>query len=636
MSVNQETLGFQTEVKQLLHLMTHSLYSNKEIFLRELVSNASDALDKLKFLALSNDKLYEGDADLKIRLSYDTAAKTITISDNGIGMSRDEVIQNIGTIAKSGTKKFFETLSQDQAKSSNLIGQFGVGFYSCFIVADKVTLITRRAGDAAESATQWESDGAGEYTLSQTSKPSHGTDVILHLKESETSLLGSFALKDILSKYSDHISYPIVMPAEIDESDSQEPKTDAPQEETVNKASALWTRSKADIKEEDYKEFYKQVSHDFRDPLVWTHSKIEGTQDFTLLLYVPSEPPFDMMFQDSFKGIKLYVKRVFIMDDSDKLFPRYLRFIRGVIDSSDLPLNVSREILQESRVLSSIKTSAVKKVLSMLEDLAKNNPEDFKKFLKNFGTIFKEGMVEDPANKNRIAKILRFTSTHTDTEEKTITLDDYIARMRPEQNEIYYLIADNFAAAKNSALLELFRKKNLEVLLLSDKIDHWVMSHLQEFEGKKFQNITKDNLNLEAFVDQAEKEQTEKVATEYKSIAEKIQEELKEKVKDVKVSARLTNSPACLVFGQHDIDSQFQRILKQAGQEVPHSKPTLEINPNHFLVRKLKSEKGVKNFQDLCHILYDQAVLSDGGQLENPAGFVSRLNDFILTLSLQG
>ena len=644
-SSTKETLGFQTEVKQLLQLMIHSLYSNKEIFLRELISNASDAADKLRFEALSDSALYGDDSDLKIRVSFNKAARTLTVSDNGIGMSRDEVIANIGTIAKSGTREFFSKLTGDQAKDANLIGQFGVGFYASFIVADRVTLITRRAGASATEAIRWESAGDGEYTLETVEKTTRGTDVILHLREGEDSgtddLLSDMRLKNIISKYSDHIALPILMKKSVwDQGKSEYVMTD--EDETVNQASALWARSKSDITDEQYQEFYKHVSHDFEAPLAWTHNRVEGRQEYTQLLYVPSHAPFDMWDRQQRHGLKLYVRRVFIMDDAEQLLPAYLRFIRGVVDSSDLPLNVSREILQQSRDVEAIRSGCVKRVLGMLDDLAENDREKYAKFWAEFGRVLKEGMGEDHANKDKLAKLLRTSSTQTDSEDQTVSLDDYIGRMKPGQESIYYVTAETFLAAKNSPHLEALRKRGIEVLLLADRVDEWVVSNLPEYEGKPLVSVAKGALDLSKIEggDEAEKDKKEheEKSVELKDVIRQIKEALGERVKDVRTTDRLTSSPACLVADEHDLSGNLSRILKSAGQKVPGSKPILEINPTHPLVQRLKADAGKEGsrFADWSHLLFDQAQLAEGAQLEDPAGFVKRMNELLLDLAGEG
>lgn len=617
----KQTLGFQAEVKQLLQLMIHSLYSNKEIVLRELISNASDAADKLRFEALANNSLYEDESELKIRVSFDREARTLTISDNGIGMSRDEVINNIGTIAKSGTKEFFQSLTGDQAKDANLIGQFGVGFYSAFILADKVTLTTRRAGTT--DAVRWESAGEGEYTLEAAEKAGRGTEIVLHLREGEDEFLNDWKLKSIIRKYSDHITLPIYM-KKSEWQDGEQVPTD--EEETVNKASALWARSKSEISETDYQEFYKHVSHDFENPLTWSHNRVEGKQEYISLLYIPAKAPFDLYERDRQHGIKLYVKRVFIMDDADQLMPQYLRFVRGVIDSADLPLNVSREILQHSKDIDAIKAGSVKKVLSMLEDLAEKQPEQYSAFWGEFGRVLKEGPGEDFANKEKIASLLRFASTHADSDAQVVSFKQYIERMKEGQEAIYYITADSFAAAQHSPHLEIFRKKGIEVLLLSDRVDEWLLGSLTEFEGKKLQSVAKGDLDLGKLEDEAEKEQQKKIEDDYKTLVEKLQSTLGDSVKEVRVTHRLTDSPACLVAGANDMSGNLERLLKAAGQKTSGSKPILEINPDHGIVQRLAAVNDDGKFADWAHLLFDQALLAEGGQLEDPAAFVRRIN----------
>ena len=617
----KETLGFQAEVKQLLQLMIHSLYSNKEIVLRELISNASDAADKLRFEALANYGLYENDSELKIRVAFDKLARTVTISDNGIGMNREEVINNIGTIAKSGTREFFNALTGDQAKDANLIGQFGVGFYSSFIIADKVTLVSRRAGSA--EAVKWESTGEGDYTLEAADKSSRGTVITLHLREGEDEFLSDWKLKSIIRRYSDHITLPILM-NKSEWKEGEEVPTD--EDETVNKASALWARAKSEITEEEYQEFYKHVSHDFEAPLSWSHNRVEGKQEYISLLYVPNRAQFDLYDREHRHGIKLYVKRVFIMDDAEQLMPQYLRFVRGVIDSTDLPLNVSREILQHSKDIDAIKAGSVKKVLALLEDLAQNEPEKYAAFWKEFGRVLKEGPGEDFANKDKIAGLLRFASTNLDNEEQVVSFKQYIERMKEGQEVIYYITADSFAAAQHSPHLEIFRKKGIEVLLLSDRVDEWFLASLAEFEGKKLQSVAKGDLDLGKLEDEAEKEQQKKVEDEFKSLIERIQKSLGDAVKEVRVTHRLIDSPACLVSGVHDMSGNLERILKAAGQKAHSTKPVLEINPRHSIVLKLNTESDEARFGDWAHILFDQALLAEGGQLEDPASFVRRIN----------
>ena len=634
---NVEHLNFQAEAKQLLKLMIHSLYSNKEIFLRELISNASDAADKLRFEGLSDAALYESDPDLKIRIAYDKEARTITITDNGIGMSRQEVIDNIGTIAKSGTREFINSLTGDQIKDANLIGQFGVGFYSAFIVADKVSLTTRRAGLTAEHGVRWESVGEGEYTLETVEKKNRGTEVVLHLREGEDELLSSFQLRSIIRKYSDHITLPIIMKKEIWDDESKAYKI-SDEEETVNQASAIWARPKNEITQEQYDEFYKHIAHDFEPPLAHVHARVEGNQEYIQLLYIPARAPFDLFDREHRHGLKLYIKRVFIMDDAEKLLPGYLRFVRGIIDSSDLPLNVSREILQESRDIDSIRAGSVKKVLGLIEDLATSDKsedqEKFKIFWREFGQVLKEGVAEDYSNRERIAKLLRFTSTHDEREEQTVSLDGYIARMKPEQEKIYYITADGLKAAQSSPHLEIFRKKGIEVLLLHDRIDEWLTANLNEYAGKSLQSIAKGDLDLGKLEDEDEKKDHEKETGDFQELTAKMKEILGDLVKDVRITYRLTESPACLVADTNDISGNLGRLLKSAGQKVPDSKPFLEINPHHPMIQRLKYEEA--KFADWSHILFDQALLAEGGQLEDPASFVKRLNDLLLQNVLSG
>jgi molecular chaperone HtpG len=628
----RETLGFQTEVKQLLKLMIHSLYSNKEIFLRELVSNASDAADKLRFEALTDKALYESDPNLEIRVTFDKAARTITVSDNGIGMSRQEVIENIGTIAKSGTREFFDNLTGDEAKDAHLIGQFGVGFYSSFIVADKVTLVTRRAGLTSEHGVRWESDGSGEYSIEMVERPQRGTEVTVHLREGEDELLNGYRLRSIIRKYSDHITLPIRMQKEEWDKDKNENRL-TEEYETVNQAGALWARPKNDITEEQYHEFYKHVAHDFEPPLAYTHNRVEGTKEYTQLLYIPARAPFDLWDREHRRGIKLYVRRVFIMDDAEHLMPLYLRFVRGVIDSNDLPLNVSREILQESRDVEMIRAGSVRRVLSMLEDLAENQKEKYATFWKEFGRVFKEGLGEDHANRERIAKLARFASTQNDSDEQNVSLADYVSRMKEGQDKIYYVTAETYAAAKNSPHLEIFRKKGIEVLLMSDRVDEWAATYLTEFDGKPLQSVAKGGLDLGKLADEEEKKEQEKEAGEYKDLIERIKTTLGEKVKDVRVTQRLTESPVCLVADEHDMGMHLERLLKAAGQNVPGTKPILEVNPQHPLVQRLKNESDETRFGDWSQVLFDQALLAEGGQLEDPAGFVKRLNQLVLAMT---
>ncbi len=620
-----ETRGFETEVNQLLDLMIHSLYSNKEIFLRELISNASDACDKLRFLALKDDSLYEGDSELKITVSFDKEARTITVSDNGVGMTRDEVIDNIGTIAKSGTRAFLDSLTGEQSKDAQLIGQFGVGFYSAFIVADKVTLKTRKAGEPKENGICWTSEGKGEYTLETIEMPHHGTEVTLHLREGEDEFLNDWKLRSIITKYSDHIGFPVVLRTPKDD------KPDEYEEEVVNQASALWTRPKSEITDEEYKEFYKHLAHDFEDPLAWIHSRVEGANEYTSLFYIPQRAPFDLYDRESKHGIKLYVQRVFIMEDSEQLLPRYLRFIRGVVDSSSLPLNVSREILQHSKVIDQIRSGSTKKILGLLEKMAKNDPQKYQTFWNEFGKVLKEGPGEDFANREKIAKLLRFASTHSDSEEQTVSLDDYIGRMKEGQDKIYYIAADSYSAAKNSPHLEIFRKKGIEVLLMFDRVDEWLTSNLTEYEGKPLQSVAKGELDL--VDDEDSKKALEKKAKAAKKLLKRMKKVLGDKVEDVRVSNRLTDSPACIVLNEHDMAMYMQRLLKEAGHAMPGSKPVLEINPDHPIVKRLEQEKDDDRFRDWSEILFDQAILAEGGQLEDPAGFVHKLNQMLSSIA---
>jgi molecular chaperone HtpG len=626
-TVNRETMGFQTEVKQLLQLMIHSLYSNREIFLRELVSNASDACDKLRFEGLHNDALFENDSLLSIRVAFDNQARTLTISDNGIGMNRDDVINNLGTIAKSGTREFFGKLSGDQQKDANLIGQFGVGFYSAFIVADKVTVVTRRAGENADQGVRWESDGGGEFDIEMVEKATRGTEITLHLRADQDDLLAGYKLREIIKKYSNHIVQPILMQKE-EWKDGKYETLD--EDETVNQATALWTQSKNDISEEQYQEFYKHVGHDYDDPLAWSHAKVEGRQEYTQLLYIPKHAPFDLWDRNARHGIKLYVRRVFIMDDAEQLMPLYMRFVRGVVDSADLPLNVSREILQESKDIEAIRKGCTSKVLALLADMAEKEPEKYATFWKEFGKVLKEGVGEDMANKDKIAGLLRFASTKADTNEETVSLKDYIARMKDGQDKIYYVTAETFNAAKNSPHLEVFRKKGIEVLLLSDRVDEWALSYLTEFDGKQLASVAKGGLDLGALEDAAEKQEQEKQADELKPLLDKIKTSLADKVKEVRVTHRLTDSPACLVADANDMSANLARMLKAAGQNAPLSQPILEINPTHPVVLRLKGEE--QRFDDWAAVLFDQALLAEGGQLDDPASFVKRVNQLMLEM----
>ncbi len=638
MSDQKQTMGFQAEVKQLLQLMIHSLYSNKEIFLRELISNASDAADKLRFEAINNAALYESDPELKIKVSFDKAARTITIADNGIGMTREEAIAHLGTIAKSGTKEFFGKLSGDQQKDAAMIGQFGVGFYSGFIVADKITVESRRAGTAADAGVRWESEGAGDFSVEDITKADRGSSITLHLREGEDDFLSSWKLKSVIRTYSDHISLPILMQKEEWDEEKKEQVT-KDELETINQASALWARSKSDITPEQYDEFYKHISHDYSAPLTHTHNRVEGRSEYTQLLYIPARAPFDMWDRNKRGGIKLYVKRVFIMDDAEQLMPVYLRFVKGVIDSNDLPLNVSREILQESRDIKAIREGSTKRVLGMLEDLANAEGDDdsqakkdkYASFWTEFGQVLKEGIGEDAGNKERIAKLLRFASTHNDSDAQTVSLADYLSRVKDGQEKIYYVTADNYGAAKNSPHLEIFRKKGVEVLLLTDRVDEWMLSFLSDFEGKELVSVAKGDLNLGTLEDEAEKKQHEETETQFKDLVEKMKTALADKAKDVRVTFRLTDSPACLVADDNELSGNLMRMLKAAGQAAPESKPILEVNPDHPLVQRLKYEE--KKFDDWANILFDQAMLAEGGSLADPSSFVKRLNEMLLNVA---
>ncbi len=622
-----ETLGFQTEITQLLDLMIHSLYSNKEIFLRELISNASDAADKLRFESLTDDGLLEGDTELKITIDYDEKKQTVTIRDNGIGMSRQDVIEHIGTIAKSGTADFFKSLTGDNQKDAQLIGQFGVGFYSSFIVADKVTLTTRRAGLKAEEGVRWESDGKGEYTIETVNKAERGTEVVLHLRKEEKEFANGYRLRNIIHTYSDHITLPVLLPKEGEVAEGEE----AEGYETVNSATALWARDKKDISDEEYNEFYKHVSHDFEEPMARVHSKVEGKLEYTSLFYIPTRAPFDMWERDSRRGIKLYVKRVFIMDDAEQLLPPYMRFVRGIVDTNDLPLNISREILQHNQSIEKIKNASVKKILGMIEGLAKK--DNYAEFWKTFGRVLKEGIIDDTANKERIAKLLRFSTTHENKEEQTVSLQEYVSRMPEKQDKIYYVVADNFNTAKNSPHLEVFRDKGIEVLLLSDQIDEWLTSHLEEFDGKRLQSVSKGELDLGEIEDPEEKEKADAVNEELSSLVTRMKERLDDLVKDVRLTHRLSTSPACLVSEEHEMGAHMERLMKAAGQDIKGSKPILEINPQHPIVKRLDAEQDEDRFADWARILFDQALLSEGGKLEDPAGFVHRLNEMFLSMT---
>jgi molecular chaperone HtpG len=636
-SAHQETHGFQTEVKQLLQLMIHSLYSNKEIFLRELVSNAADAADKLRFKALSNDSLYEGDGDLHVKLSIDKDAGTITIADNGIGMNKTDVIEHLGTIAKSGTKEFFGKLSGDDAKDSQLIGQFGVGFYSAFIVADNVTVRTRAAGDDTAQGVQWQSAGEGEFTIADIEKADRGTEITLHLKEDEKEFLDDWRLRSIVSKYSDHISIPVKMFKE------EEPERDGPDDtkipavpafwEAVNKATALWTRDKSDVSEDEYKEFYKHISHDFSDPMTWSHNKVEGKTEYTSLLYIPSKAPFDMWNRDHKHGLKLYVQRVFIMDDAEQMLPTYLRFVKGLLDSNDLPLNVSREILQDNKVTQAMRQGCTKRVLQMLEKTAKNDPEKYQAFWAEFGNALKEGPAEDQANKEKVAGLMRFASTSTDSEAQTVSLADYIGRMQEKQEKIYYITADNYKAAKSSPHLEIFRKKGIEVLLMADRVDEWLMSHLTDFNEKSFQSITHGALDLGDLDDEDSKKALEEAEKQVEGLAERVKTALGDKVKDVKFTHRLTDSPACIVADEQGMTTQMIKLMQAAGQPVPEAQYHFEMNPEHQLVKLLADVQDEEQFSQWTGVLFDQASLSEQGSLKDPASFVQNLNKLLLSLA---
>ena len=628
----KETLGFQTEVKQLLHLMIHSLYSNKEIFLRELISNASDAVDKLRFEALSKPELLEGGAELKIRVSFDKDAKTVTLEDNGIGMNRDDVITHLGTIAKSGTADFMKNLSGDQKKDSHLIGQFGVGFYSAFIVADKVDVFSRRAGTPASEGVHWASKGEGEFEVATIEKPERGTKIVLHLKSGEEEFADGWRLRNIIKKYSDHIALPIELPKEQAAAEGEE--TPALEWETVNRASALWTRPRTEVKDEEYQEFYKHIAHDFENPLAWSHNKVEGKLEYSSLLYVPARAPFDLYQREAPKGLKLYVQRVFVMDQAESFLPLYLRFIKGVVDSNDLSLNVSREILQKDPIIDSMKSALTKRVLDMLEKLAKNEPEKYQGFWKNFGQVMKEGPAEDFANKEKIAGLLRFASTHEEGGEQTVSLANYLERAKEGQDKIYYLTGETYAQVKNSPHLEVFRKKGIEVLLLTDRIDEWLMSYLSEFDGKTFVDVARGDLDLGNLDSEEDKKAAEEVAKAKEGLVERIKTALGDSVSEVRVSHRLTDSPAILAIGEQDLGLQMRQILEASGQKVPDSKPIFEFNPAHPLIEKLDAEQSEERFGDLSHILFDQAALAAGDSLKDPAAYVRRLNKLLVELSV--
>ena len=623
----KETLGFQTEVKQLLQLMIHSLYSNKEIFLRELISNASDAEDKLRFAALKDNGLYEGESELQIRLDFDKEANTITLADNGIGMSREDVVQNLGTIARSGTAEFLQQLSGDEKKDSQLIGQFGVGFYSAFIVADKVDVFTRRAGAPVEEGVHWQSVGDGEFTIEHVAREKRGTKIVIHLKEEASEFADGFRLRNLVKKYSDHISFPVIMKSEPTE-EGEESK-----DETVNDATALWTLPRTEIKDEEYKEFYKHIAHDFEDPLIWSHNKVEGKLEYTSLLYIPARAPFDMYQRDAPRGLKLYVQRVFIMDDAEQFLPLYLRFAKGVVDSNDLSLNVSREILQNDATVDSIRTALTKRVLDMLSKLSKREPEEYQKFWGEFGTVLKEGAAEDFSNREKIGGLLRFASTHTGESTQNVSLDQYIERMKEGQSKIYYITADNFMAAKSSPHLEVFRKKGIEVLILSDRIDEWMAGYLTEYDSKQLQDVARGDLDLGEVETEEDKKHKEEAAEEHKGLLERIKTTLSDRVQEVRVTNRLTDSPACLVVGDFDMGAQMKKIMEAAGQKVPDSKPIFEINVDHPLVQRLESEKGDERFNELSAVLLDQATLASGEQLQDPGAYVTRLNRLLLELA---
>lgn len=624
MTANKETFGFQTEVKQLLHLVIHSLYSNKEIFLRELISNGSDALEKLRFEALADSSLMETDAELSIQVDFDKDNKTVTVRDNGIGMSREEVIENLGTIAKSGTKQFLENLSGDKSKDSQLIGQFGVGFYASFIVANEVVVNTRRAGLKTDEAISWKSKGDGEFTLENITKETRGTEIILHIKEDETEFLDNWRLRGVITKYSDHIAFPVQMKKREHNDKGEETVLD--EFETVNKAKALWQRAKSDISDEEYKEFYKHVSHDYQDPMLWAHNKVEGNLEYASLLYIPEKAPFDLWDRERKSGLHLYIQRVFIMESAE-LMPSYLRFVKGVIDSSDLPLNISREILQHNRVLDKIKKASVKKVLDMISKLAKDEPEKYETFWKAFGQVLKEGPIEDHDNKEKVAKLLRFATTHNDTDAQEISLEEYVARMKEGQKHIYYVTAESFNAAKNNPQLEIFRKKGIEVILMYDRVDEWLTSHLTEFDGKQLKSIAKGDLDLGDLADKEDKKEQEKAKKDYESITKQMKEVLGEKVEEVRISTRLTDSPSCLVINDHGMSLHLQKMMAEAGQPgFGMTKPILEINPTHALVSHLKDEQDDQVFSDWANLLFQQAVLAEGGQLDDPATFVKLVN----------
>jgi molecular chaperone HtpG len=638
-----QTMGFQAEVKQLLKLMIHSLYSHKEIFLRELISNASDALDKLRFEALANPELLQGSGELAIAIDADAQARTVTITDNGIGMTRDEAIEHLGTIAKSGTAEFLARMTGDQKKDAQLIGQFGVGFYSSFIVADRVDVYSRRAGTAPDAGVHWQSSGDGEFTVASVELPERGTRIVLHLKEGEQEFADQYRIRSLVRKYSDHIAFPVRMPAQqnarkdpdaqdTDEQDAAEGAAKPAEYETINHAQALWTRPRTEVKDEEYKEFYRHITHDFSDPLTWSHGKVEGKKEYTSLLFVPSRAPFDLWHREAARGLKLYVRRVFIMDDAEQFLPLYLRFVKGVVDSADLPLNISREMLQQDAAIDTMRTGLARRVLDLLTRLAKDEPEKYASFWKEFGTVLKEGPAEDHANRERIAKLLRFSSTHADKPEQDVALEDYVARMKPGQKEIYFVIADSFTAAKSSPHLEVLRAKGIEVLLLSDRVDEWLVDHLREFDGKQLRNVARGELDIAAVQSEEEKKDHEALSKEHAELVERVKKTLEDRVSDVRVTNRLADSPACLVLGQHDLGAQMRRILEAAGQKAPASKPVLEINVKHPLLQRIAATAEGEALNDLTLLLFEQATLADGGQLPEPAAFVQRLNRLLLTM----
>ena len=637
-STQAQTMGFQAEVKQLLKLMIHSLYSHKEIFLRELISNASDALDKLRFEALARPELLQGSGELTITIEADREARTIAIADNGIGMSREEAIEHLGTIAKSGTAEFLARMTGDQKQDAQLIGQFGVGFYSSFIVADRVDVYSRRAGLEAAAGVHWQSTGDGEFSVATVELPERGTRIVLHLKEGEQDFADGYRIRSLVRKYSDHIAFPVRMRPEhksepTSEQKNEEGKDVTPAEyETVNHAQALWTRPRTEVKDEEYKEFYRHITHDFTDPLAWSHGKIEGKKEYTSLLYVPARAPFDLWHREAARGLKLYVRRVFIMDDAEQFLPLYLRFVKGVVDSADLPLNISREMLQQDAAIDAMRTGLARRVLDLLAKLAKDEPEKYASFWKEFGAVLKEGPAEDHANRERIAKLLRFSSTHADKAEQDVSLEDYVARMKPGQKEIYFVIADSFTAAKSSPHLEVLRSKGIEVVLLSERVDEWLVDHLREFDGKPLRNVARGELDISAVQSEEEKQQRETLSKEHAALVERIKKSLQERASDVRVTNRLADSPACLVLGEHDLGAQMRRILEAAGQKTPSTKPVLEINVTHPLLQRIESTADDAAFDDLSMLLFEQATLADGGQLAEPAAFVQRLNRLLLTM----